>query len=240
MNRNLVRKLHKWIFVFMGIFMLAWVVSGIVMVLPQWWFGAVRKLDRTDVEYVQARISPAQAIAAIGQSGLVSAEIRNVTLRKVDGRVLYEIAYRNGESRLIDAQNGEPFSFTPVLAERITRRNFDITAPLLESSRLTEHDASYPRGPLPAFRVRFADNPSVSYFLQEDNLQVFRSSILSRLRGAIVSLHNFGPVEMLTGNGAIRHNLLVLVAAVSLIGTLAGLILTLPRGKTERRQRSGT
>lgn len=233
MNINQVRKLHKWIFVFMGIFMLAWVVSGIVMILPQPWFGAITRFDRSEADYTLAVLPPSEAVARVERQGLTAQGIRGVSLRTVDGRILYEVALENGTPRLIDAQSGEPFSFTPELAERLVRRNFEITATLLESSRLTEHDTTYPAGHLPVSRVRFDDDPQISYFVQESNLRIFRSSALSRVRSAVVSLHNLGPVEMLTGSHDLRHNMLIATGFLSLIGTIAGLILTLPRRKTE-------
>jgi hypothetical protein len=235
MNRNLVRKLHKWIFVFMGIFMLAWVLSGLVMILPKWWFGAVVHNDRSEVDYTQAVISPAEAIARLERGPGAKAAIGKVLLRTIDSRLVYEVRYRNKGPRLIDAQNGKPFSFTPELAEKIARRNFGIDAPLQESTRLTEHDSSYPTGQLPVYRVRFSDSPEVSYFVQVGNLRVFQSSPLSRVRGAIVSLHNLGPIEFLTGSHDLRHNMLVATAIISLIGTLAGAFLTLPHRKTTGR-----
>jgi len=235
MNRNQIRKLHKWIFVFMGVFMLAWVISGIVMILPQWWFGAVTRVDHSAADYTLAVLSPSEAVARIGREDGKAAGVSSVSLRTIDGRVLYEVTFGSDAPRLIDAQSGEPFPFTPELAERIARRNFEIAAPLLESSRLTEHDSTYPTGQLPVFRVRFSDNPEISYFVQESNLRVVRSSTLSRVRGAVVSLHNLGPVEFLTGSHDLRHNMLIATAVVSLIGTLAGAILTLPRRKTPGR-----
>jgi uncharacterized iron-regulated membrane protein len=234
-NRYLVRKLHKWVFMFMGVFMLAWLLSGLVMILPPSWFGVLTRFDRSDADYTLAVLSPAQAVALIERQAGTSADVRKVTLRKIDGRILYEIALGNSESRLIDAQSGELFSFTPELAERITRRIFNITAPLLESTRLTDHDSTYPRGQLPVYRVRFSDNPAVAYFMQESNLRIFRSSSLSRVRSAITSLHDLRPFELLTGSDDFRHNLLVATTLVSLVGAFAGLILILPYRNTAKR-----
>lgn len=235
MSRILVRKLHKWVFVFMGIFMLAWITSGLVMILPKGWFGAVAYNDQSEVDYTQAVISPSETVARLERQAGTEAEIRRVMLRTIDSRLVYEVRYHNEAPRLIDAHSGEPFSFTPELAEKIVRRNFDLDAPLHESIRLNDHDSSYPAGQLPVYRVRFSDNPDVSYFVQESNLRVFRSSPLSRVRGAVVSLHNLGPIEYLTGSHDLRHNMLVATAIISLIGTLAGAILTLPHRKATGR-----
>jgi hypothetical protein len=232
MNRTQIRKLHKWTFVFMGVFMLSWIISGVVMVLPQWWFGAITRFDSADADYTMAVLSPSEAVARIDQQPGSSAEVTSISLRTIDGHILYEVAFANNETRLVDAQNGKMFSFTPDLAEKITRRNFDIAAPLLQSKRLTEHDITYPFGPLPVCRVQFNDNPDVAYFVQESNLRVFRSSTLSRARAAVVSLHDFGPLALLTGSNNFRHNTLIAAGVVSLIGALAGLVLTLPRRKT--------
>lgn len=240
MNRQRLRSLHRWIFIFMGVFMLAWLVSGILMILPQQWSGSVTRYDQTDVDYSMAGISPAQAgtLAAM-QNESETGAVKSVSLRNTDGHILYQVAFENGAKTLIDAHSGEVFVFTAGLAEEFARRNFGIEAPALEKTLLKRHDATYPFGPLPVYRVRFENEPEIAYFVYENN-KVYRSSPLSRFRSAIVSLHEFGPIEYFTGSNALRYNLLTVTGVISLVGAIIGMLLILPRRKQGRRQAANT
>lgn len=239
MNRSRLRTLHRWIFIFMGVFILMWLASGIVMTLPQYWFGAVTRYDQPEVDFRLATVSPAETVARLENPAGEKTAIRKIQLRGLGDRILYQVTLDNNDTRYIDAQTGEPFEFTLELATAIARRNFDIESPLLEQTRLTEHDAYYPFGQLPVYRIRFSDSPGISYFVLENQNRVFRSSMLSRIRGAIVSLHNFGPVDFFSSNPDTRKNLLILTGALSLLGAVAGFILTLPRRRRDSQAESG-
>jgi hypothetical protein len=212
----------------MGVFMLAWLISGILMVLPQHWFGAVTRHEQPAVDFRHITMSPGEAIKHLEQRKGIRLDVKQMQLQQIHDHLLYRIRADGFETGYIDSKTGEYFEFTPVLAEEITRFKFDISAPLLESTRLTEHDITYPFGGLPVFRVRFENDPGVSYFVSESNAKVSRSSALSRVRGAIVSLHIFEPIEILTGSRSLRKNLLLATGALSLLGAIVGLYLTLP------------
>jgi hypothetical protein len=130
---------------------------------------------------------------------------------------------------LINARNGELFVFTEQLVLDIIRNSFNTDIPLNEIEHLTQHDFNYPSGGLPAWRVRFEDKPSNAYYLVESTLKVYRSSIVTRVRAAIISLHELTPVMMITSNSWVRIWLLIIVAAISLAGAMIGVWLTLPR-----------
>ena len=219
----------------MGLFMLTWLISGIVMLLPQYWFGAITRHEQPAVDFRTITLSPAQAIRYYEGHTRTPLDIKQIQLQQIHHHLLYSIKADGYETGYIDSQTGRYFEFTPELAEQITRFKFDNNAPLLESTRLTGHDTTYPFGQLPVFRVRFEDDPGVKYFVSEKNAAVTRSSALSRVRGAIVSLHDFGPLEFLTNSSNLRRNLLIATGALSLLGAVIGLYLTLPTRRKHRQ-----
>ena len=94
---------------------------------------------------------------------------------------------------------------------------------------MDEHSTAYPWGKLPVYRATFIDSSSVSYFIVPADLKVFRSSPVTRLRSAITSLHEFGPINFLTSDWRVRKGLLIVISCIALAGATAGMLLTLPR-----------
>ena len=230
MNRGQLRNIHRWIFTATGIFILIWLLSGLFMVLPDHWFGGMVKWpDNPQVDYHAAVQSPSGAIARLAADSDVPVEIKSVKLRQIGEQLLYSITLADGSEQLIDAMNGERFRFSPELAETMIRNNFNIDAPLVEIEQLTEHSSAYPWGGLPAFRLVFGDSASASYFLVQNNLKLYRSSPVTKLRAAVTSLHGFEPVNFLTSDERVRRWLLIAVSVIALAGAIAGLLLTLQK-----------
>jgi hypothetical protein len=230
MNRVQLRNIHRWVFTATGIFILIWLLSGLLMVAPAHWFGGSVKWQKNpQVDYHSAVLSPSDAIARLESGTVVPVEVNSVDLRQISNHLLYSIVLADGSEQLIDAMNGEHFRFSAELAETMIRNNFNINAPLAEIEQLTEHNTDYPWGSLPAFRMIFTDSPSASYFVVQKNLKMYRSSPLTRLRSAITSLHEFGPVNLLTRDERVRTWLLMAVSTIALAGAIAGIVLTLPR-----------
>lgn len=235
MTRWQYRTLHKWIFIFMGVFIIAWSLSGVLMVLPNHWFGAVTRSNQPAANYHNITLSPVQAIASLERHTGTRPDVQHIQLQQIHSYLLYRINAKGQDPVYINSQTGEYFEFTPELAEEITRINFEIDTPLEESIRLTEHDISYPFGQLPIFRVRFTDQKGVSYFVSERNATVYRSSTLSRIRSAINSLHTFQPLKLLTDSEVIKKSLLVFTGTLSLLGAIIGYILTFPAGRKNKQ-----
>jgi hypothetical protein len=212
-----------------------WSLSGVLMVLPGYWFGAVTRSNQPAVDYHNITLSPAQAIASLEQHTGTRSDVRNIQLQQIHTYMLYRINAKGQKPVYINSQTGEYFEFTPELAEDVTRTNFEINSPLEETIRLTEHDISYPFGQLPVFRVRFTDQQGVSYIVSERNATVYRSSTLSRIRSAINSMHTFQPLNFLTDNEDVIKWLLVLTGTLSLLGAMIGYILTLPVGRKNKQ-----
>ncbi len=231
MTRGQYRTLHKWIFIFMGAILLIWCISGMAMMLPMEWFGAANKWSRITVDYRSISVTPAEAVTRLEQHTGTSLEVKNIQLQQIHDQLLYKINTAENGVGLIDSYTGELFQFTPDIAENLARAAFDIEAPLTESTRLTSHDDTYPFGQLPVYRLHFLEGSGKRYFVTEGDARVSRSTAMSRIRAAIVSLHTFQPVEYFTHSPQLRKNLLLLTGALTTLGAIIGYILALPRGR---------
>jgi len=222
MARDTWHRLHKKIFILMGAFLFVWLVSSLVMLIPPSWFGSAARTPGGDVNYRAASLSPADVIARMEARSGRALDVVSVSLQHIQDQLLYAVSLKGGEKQLVDAGTGAYFDITPGLAESTVRATFPTEAPVAEIVQLHEHDTSYPWGALPAFRVSFTDNPSVYYLVEPGTTRVVRSSPASRLRRAIVSLHQFDPIESLTGSVLARKGLLVITCVVSLLGVITG------------------
>jgi len=102
---QLVIKL-KWIFIFMGVFLFAWLISGMVMLLPSGWFGPEARAGGYTIDYRAANLSPADAIARIEARSGVPLEVASVRLQRIRDQLLYAVKIRGGEEQLVDASTG--------------------------------------------------------------------------------------------------------------------------------------
>lgn len=226
MTRKTWYALHKWLAVGVGIFILTWTISGIVMVLPAHWFGSSEPEEALVIpKYRNASISPAQAVVALESELDQPVDLSQITLKQVLDRVVYEIAYPDGGAHLIDATSGELFRITPEVAEQIARREHGGEGKVFGLERLNEHNLIYPFGPLPVYQVVFENDRSAYYYVRVRNGAVERSTGLTRLRNLITSLHTFEPIKLISTRDTLRKGLLVMTALVAVGVSITGYII---------------
>lgn len=235
LNRRKLINIHRWIFIFLGIVTVAWMLSGVLMIMPQGWLGsAIAWYKPLPVDYRSAVLSPADAIrqmeARLGQP----AGIDDVKLTRIEDMLFYAIRTHDGSEHLVSAADGSQFEITPEFAVRLVRRTYGIDAPVSGIATLDGHDFAYPWGALPAWRISFEDNP-VSYTVNPGKLNIIPGDRFTVLRLGISSLHEFSPLEWLTGSDLVRHGLLLAAGLIALLGAVAGVWLTLPRRRRTRR-----
>src|SRR3954454_2773419 len=133
MSRKTHYRLHKWIAIFAGVFLLSWIVSGVVMILPN---GASGRRTPMAHGYRHAVISPAQVAAVMQEPPL------EMTLGRVGDRIVYRVQTRHG-FRLVDAQSGHAVEMTPQLAETVVRSEYPIGARPVTIERVDSHGRGY-------------------------------------------------------------------------------------------------
>lgn len=231
MFRRFMRKIHRWVFITMGVFMLLWVVSGIMISVPN------HRLERKAVglnhavDYAAFTQSPATIVSKISQMLGTDAAVKSLGFQKIGDRDLYSVQVNNGDNLLLDAHTGEPFSITAEMAEDLVRKGFKVDTTMLENTTLRKHTISYAYGPLPVYRLRFKSDSSAVYYVNPMTGNVHESTFLTRARMAAGFLHSFQPIKVVTGRESLQVGSLLVVGTVSLIGVLAGVYLIFPLGR---------
>ncbi|MFQ5435156.1 MAG: hypothetical protein ACE5FD_09800 [Anaerolineae bacterium] len=238
MSRKTWYRIHKWFSITVGIFFLAWTGSGIVMTLPPGWFEPKEMISEAPVSYDAAVLSPAEAVAAVGEA--VGKEITPDTfsLHKLNGRLLYGLNIP-GEFYLVDATTGDIVQIDEALATDLVTAQTDTA--VRDAELLTKHDLRYPFGPLPVYRVDAADGAD-SFYVNFWNGRVSQSTTLTRIKAAIVSLHTFEPLKLLVNREDIKNNALILFSVVGIGTALTGYylaILPYMKKKTKSEKRNG-
>jgi hypothetical protein len=217
MTRRIYYRLHKWIAVGAGVFLCSWIVSGIVMILPDSAGGRPRPAAP---EYRHAVLSPAQVAAAVGERPL------EMALEPIGERIVYRVRTGRG-SHLLDAASGRPFEITPSLAESIVRNQYAGGSAAMRVERLDAHRHGY-GGPLPAYRLT-VERSSTAYFVSLADGSVHRLTPVGRVRSAVESLHTFAVVPWLRGDSKARRVALFGAALTALAAALTGYFLALPK-----------
>ncbi len=239
MNSKQWRVFHKWLAILVGVFLLVWTISGIVMVLPNEWFDPAPVIQSGPIDYEAMPISPQEAITALKSILGTQIQVSNLSLKKLQGKLYYGINLAGGGFHLIDASTGTEFKVTEKTAEELVRSITGKEGVPLEIEPLLDHDLLYPFGSLPVFRVKFKDQSGDLYYVSMINSDVTHSTIATRTRAVITSLHTFEPLTLLTQRDSIRKLLLVGSAAIAVFVALTGYILAIQpilrqRAKTKR------
>ena len=227
-------KIHKWLWIFTGIFLLGWLVSGILMLLPtDALVGARPQVPPIPINYERIAIPPAQAIEISRRQIAREVPFKSIVLRSVHDRPLYAIKWQSAPEIVIDAVSGEPFRMSPPFARAIVRYNFPGVGSSLTVEKLDKHGLDYPWGPLPAYRVTSQDSPSTRYLVNPVDGKVFRSTPLSRARSAVIGMHEFSILKVIIPNDRIRKLLLLITAGIALVGALIGYYMALPHRRRD-------
>ena len=226
-------KIHKWLAVSVGAFFLAWMISGIVMILPRLSPESKGSPISDVIDIKKVSVSAQEAAAKLTTKLGEVPQVREVTLKRIADTDVYEIHTSSHGPHLIDAQSGETFSITAQRAEAIAKRHIASGPRELKVDLLSRHEFRYPWGPLPAYRVVLEQDPSIVYYVSARDGTVQRSDRESRIRNAIAGLHTLDPVKLLIEREAVRKGLLLLLSLIGMAAVGTGFYLALPR---QRRQ----
>lgn len=229
MSRWPMHRIHKWLAVTAGVFLLVWLITGVIMVLPPLSNGPVpvqpvRKIDFKDITQ-----SPAQAIANLQKSLRTTSQVSFVGLKWVHDTLVYEIHFENGARHFISAVTGQLFSFTRELAERVVLDAYPGQGGAQTIGMLEQHSYGYQWGPLPVYQIMLDSDKSTAYFVATEDGSVRRSDRVDRIRGAITSLHTFDPIKLVIRPETVRTSLLIITGVIAILASLTGYYLALRR-----------
>lgn len=229
--RMRIRTVHKWIGIAVGLVLLMWSVTGIIMILP----GRPSEDAGAPIDLARATIPPAAALAGLTGRDPARA-VRSLALIPILDRLVYQIE-AGRKTYLIDASSGERVEITAETAREIAVRKFRGTPGQIQVERLVAHDAGYAAGTLPVYRVQMGDSRStVSYVSERDGSVVTRDS-RRQLRLTAGRLHDFSIIR-LVGRADWFHRSLAVGAGLIVIGSiLTGYWLAIPvRARMTRRR----
>ncbi len=225
------RRIHRIMAVSVGFLFLLWIVSGVVMVMPQLRIAALAP-DHSIFQPETLRdlsISPVDAIRAVNGVSQGSVEVTNIQLRPLAGAMVYEISTGNGGSHLIDARTGEVVTVTEQMAQAIAHTMMVDGVNVESSTLVSAYGADYTSGPLPVYRIQMSDPSASVVYVSARNGDSRYTNRWIRIRAALEGLHSFDPVEWVTGSSLLRKGLLLLGSLIGGVVALTGYALVLRR-----------
>ena len=210
---------HKWLALLIGVQVVFWVVSGL--------FFTLFPIEQIRSEHLVRSPQTVRAIdaAALGDLGLIhDAQNRpptKVTLeQRADGPVAVA-EFADGDPILFDAATLRPLSpLDREAALRIARAHVTLTTAPVSALLVSEQSAEY-RGPLPAWRVQFADGGLSVYVAANTGAVTARRSDLWRLYDTLWALH----IMDWRDHENFNHPLIIVVTFITLLSVIAGIVL---------------
>ena len=224
------RQLHKWIGIGVGVILLMWSVTGVILMIP----GRPPQVRTLPLMLDRATVSPQRAIAiAAGDS---TGAIRSVSLIRIHDHIAYRID-RGRRPVLVDAASGERIEITSALAVAVAREAMNRPTGDIKAEPVTRHDGLYPSGSLPVWRITIAGASGPSHVSRLDGAFMPAGS-RSRFKSVAHDLHNFSIIRELVRPDWFSRSLAITAGVVSMASILTGFWLALPRRTPNRRPRS--
>lgn len=217
---SITRKVHKWIFLFIGVQALLWTLSGFYMVAMDLDFIHGDHLVKNQREPL-----PASAVELFPTGELLRdrTDVKSVQLKSIRQKLFYVVHDSDG-AQLLDAHSGAEI---PPLDRRavteLAAYYYNGDTPPVSAELLTENPPSeIPARILPVWRVNFDDRYGTSFYIDPyTGVLVTRRHDYWRAFDFLWMLHIMDYEER-----ADIHNPLLLTATLfSLISVLAGLVL---------------
>lgn len=212
----LLRRLHKWIGLLIGIQLVLWTLSGAVMSL----------LDHHDVQGGKAAalaivsVPGSSAWTAVSASG-ASEPVTALTARPLLDRYVYEITTARGV-RLADAATGAALIIDQAVARKIAAAAHPTGAPIRSVAQLSVLELAVREHELPIWRIDFADESGSSYYVSATTGKLLeRRNDTWRWFDFVWMLHNMDYVNRTSFN----HPYIVVAAICAFWLALSGVLL---------------
>ncbi|MBU1378808.1 MAG: PepSY domain-containing protein [Alphaproteobacteria bacterium] len=213
----LIRTLHKWFGLVLGLQLLIWALSGAVMAL----------IDHHQVSgehallpVAQLTSGPAPAPLATVQAA-VGAPIVKLELKPLFDRWVYKASTADGV-RLIDAETARPFEVDAALARTLATGRYAGAAPVARVDLVEAVTYETRKMARPVWRVAYADDAHTALFVSRATGEVLGAKTdASRLWDIAWMFH----IMDYTARESFNHPLIVTVASGVTWLALSGLIL---------------
>lgn len=213
----LIRWLHKWFGLVLGLQFLLWAVSGSMMALLDH-----HKVSAEGAILPAAHIGlPAELLPLAAVTDAVGAPVLKLQLKPLYDRYVYEATTAEG-IRLIEAGSGRPITIDAPKARELAVARFGGNAQVRSVKRVDEVTLETRDLTLPVWRVEFADDDRTALFVSATNGDVVEAKNDSwRLWDFFWMLHIMDYTERQSFN----HPLIITVATGAAWLALSGLIL---------------
>lgn len=209
----LLRRIHKWIGLVIGLQLVLWTLSGAVMSM----------LDHETVAGGPAVAAPpAVPPSSSGwreiQRQLAGRKVTAVAMRPLLGRYTYSVS-TDGGTLLFDVESGRPAVVDAAFAERVARAAYGRNAQVSGVALLGELELAVREHQLPIWRIDFADQANSSFYVSgTDGRLLERRSDTWRTWDFFWMLHNMDYASRTSFN----HPLIVLVGFAAMWLAITG------------------
>jgi hypothetical protein len=232
--RKIMYKIHKWIGIIVGIFMLNWIITGLVFYLPIYHPVEYDEQSMSVKEVQGIGLNPEIAVSNFKKSRKNFMEIQSITLKRIGDSLVYDLRAKEEIPYLIDAKTDERFIISKEIAEQIAKEVFPKNANILSTDLINKHDLSYPWGPLPVFRVTLEDNDGKVLYIRKNDGKVQRiNNKWSKLINISDTLHSLYFLIPITKKEYVRNFIVYILATAALIDVLIGYYLWLSKRNRE-------
>lgn len=222
------RRIHKWIGVVGGAFLLLWIITGVWIAIPGG--GAtVAFSGGPPIDVERAILSPAAALEGVRASGVGAEQVGGFALTSLAGRPVYRVNIRGEGARLIDATSGDVVTIDAAEALRIATASYRGSGTPSEPELLERHQLGYFQGPIPIYRVTFSDQQGTRIHVHPRTGELQGWDRRSTLRRYMAAFHDLWPTRPLLGGGGYVSSM-VFGGLLALIVTVTGYYLAWRRG----------
>lgn len=235
---RIVRKVHRYFALVLGLAILAWIASGIMISLRAPTPGGLTKAPNRAPDFASVTLPPADVIARFRSVRGPDGEVARIVLRPLRDRLAYEVHARGQRPLMLDAHSGEVIEVTPELAVAVARDRLAGDVGRAQVERLDRHRTTYPWGPLPVYRLEFENGRGTIAYVSLADASVSFTSPKTQIWRFLASFHSFEPVKMLFGSDGLRNKLLLLAAVLSLVIVGTGYCMEAVLWPKRRRKRA--
>lgn len=219
---------HNWLSVFLGVLLVLWVVSGLIMLLPVSDIAKAGTGTGKPIAWTDVSVSPAQAAASAAVAG--GGSVRGLEMKRIRDKIAYMVRLKPTGTVLVDGATGEILTITDSLAAAIAADAVPggLSA-LVRVQRVDQPGDFHGHGPLPAWRVTFKDAARTEAWVHIPTGDVRRSTQGDRTKNTWGhNAHVFAPMNDGPGGNRARLGTLWMTSILSLIAMAAGYWLSLP------------
>ncbi|MDX2121134.1 MAG: PepSY domain-containing protein [Gemmatimonadota bacterium] len=221
--RRLIFKVHKWVGIGIGVILLMWIVTGILIAGGD----TPKGTGEAPPDFSRATVAPAAALALATSGDSALTGVRAVEFERLGPHFIYRVRGK-GRTVLVDAERGVRFLVDEALARRLAAETVP-GAGIRSAELIRSYDRGYGNGSLPVWRVTLDDAAGTLVHLSQRDGVLGTSTSSKRMHLTMHNLHTFATLKVLgLPRGPIRW-LLVLASVVSLVAVLTGYYMSLPK-----------